>query len=76
MELDDPMIVYTPNDPCQAETIKAALRGEGRHGKGRRGGNHRGWRPPMKKRRQGSSDGPLGAIGEPPRYADSNVGFK
>jgi uncharacterized membrane protein len=29
MEADDPVTVYTLNDPCQAEIIKAALRGEG-----------------------------------------------
>jgi hypothetical protein len=29
MEADDPVTVYTLNDPSQAEIIKAALRGEG-----------------------------------------------
>jgi len=29
MESDDPVTVYTLNDPYQAEIIKAALRGEG-----------------------------------------------
>lgn len=29
MEANDPLTVYTVNDPYQAEIIKAALRGEG-----------------------------------------------
>ena len=29
MKADDPLTVYTLNDPYQAEIIKAALRGEG-----------------------------------------------
>jgi DNA-binding GntR family transcriptional regulator len=29
MEADDPVTVYTLNDPCQAEIIKGALRHEG-----------------------------------------------
>jgi hypothetical protein len=29
LEADDPVTVYTLNDPCQAEIIKAALRSEG-----------------------------------------------
>jgi hypothetical protein len=29
MEIDDPVTVYTLNDPNQAEIIKTALRGEG-----------------------------------------------
>jgi hypothetical protein len=29
MELDEPIVVYTLNDPYEAEIIRAALRGEG-----------------------------------------------
>ena len=39
-------------------------------------GNHHDCRMPFGKRRQGSSDDPLEAIGGPPCYADNNGGFK